>query len=119
MVREAEENAEADKKQKDLIDARNQAEGTVHSVKKDYDTYKDQLADAERTAFETAEQAVNDACKGEDPEAIKDSVQKLFEAAAPVFTKKQAATSAQAQPEQQAEQTVDASFKEVDDTDKQ
>jgi molecular chaperone DnaK len=118
MVKEAEENAEADKKMADLINARNQAEGTAHTVRKDYDTYKDQLTEDERTSFDTASKALDDACKGEDAEAIKESVQKLFEAAGPVMTKKQAAESAkaqaEAQPAQSGEQTVDASFTEVD-----
>jgi len=114
MVKEAEENAEADKKAAELINARNNAEGTAHSVKKDYETYKDQLTEDERTSFDTASKALDDACKGEDPEAIKESVQKLFEAAGPVMAKKQAAESAAAQPTPEGEQTVDASFTEVD-----
>jgi molecular chaperone DnaK len=117
MVREAEENAEADKKAKDLIDARNQAEGTAHSIRKDYDTYKDQLTADEVSAFDTASTALDDACKGEDVEVIKDATQKLFEAAGPIMTKKQAAESAKTQADAQpaAEgQTVDASFTEVD-----
>ena len=121
MVQEAEENAEADKKLAELINARNQAEGTTHSIKKDYDTYKDQLTDEERTAFDDAVKAVETACAGEDAEAIQKSVEAFFTAAGPVMTKKQAAESAaQAQPqaEQPAEQTVDASFTEVDSSEK-
>jgi len=117
MVKEAEDNAEADKKAADLINARNQAEGTTHSINKDFEEYKDQLTEEERTAFDTAKTAVTTACAGEDAEAIKESVQKLFEAAGPIMTKKQAAESAKSQAEAQpqpAEQTVDASFTEVD-----
>jgi molecular chaperone DnaK len=116
MVQEAEENAEADKKAAELINARNQAEGTAHSIRKDYETYKDQLTEEDKTAFDTASTALDTACAGDDAEAIKESVQKLFEASGPIMTKKQAAESAaQAQPEAQpAEQTVDASFTEVD-----
>jgi molecular chaperone DnaK len=118
MVQEAEANAESDKKAKELIEARNQADGTVHSINKDFDEYKDQLTEEERTAFETAKTAVDEACKGEDVEAIKESVQKFFESAGPVMTKKQAAESAKAETEKNAEQTgeqtVDASFTEVD-----
>jgi len=118
MIREAEENAEADKKQADLINARNQAEGTAHSVRKDYAEYKDQLSETECTAFDTASTALDDACKGEDLEVIKEATQKLFEAAGPIMTKKQAAETAKAEAEKKAaetgEQTVDASFTEVD-----
>jgi len=118
MVREAEENAEADKKAKELIEARNSAEGTSHGIKKDYAEYKDQLTEEEQTKFDEAVTALDTACAGEDPEAIQKSVQSLFEAAGPVMTKKQAAESAKAEAEKQAaekgEQTVDASFTEVD-----
>jgi molecular chaperone DnaK len=118
MVREAEENAESDKKQKELIDARNNAEGTTHSIKKDYDTYKDQLTEEERTKFDDAVKAVETACAGEDKDAIQKSVETFFEAAGPVLGKKQQAESAaQAQP-QAGEQTVDAAFTEVDSAEK-
>jgi molecular chaperone DnaK len=119
MVREAEENAEADKKAAELINARNNAEGTTHAIKKDYDTYKDQLTEEERTKFDDAVKAVETACAGEDKDAIQKSVETFFEAAGPVMAKKQAADSAaQAQPAQAAEQTVDASFTEVDNEEK-
>ena len=123
MVREAEENADSDKKAKELIEARNQAEGTTHSIKKDYDTYKDQLTEEDKTKFEDAAKAVDDACAGEDAEAIQKSVQSFFDAAGPVMTKKQEAESAkattEANPAQAAEPTtVDASFTEVDKEEK-
>ena len=116
MVKEAEENAEADKNAAELINARNNAEGTTHSIKKDYETYKDQLTEEERTAFDDAVKAVETACAGEDKDAIQSSVEAFFNAAGPVMAKKQAAESAPAQTEsaQPAEQTVDASFTEVD-----
>jgi len=122
MVKEAEDNAEADKKAKELIDARNNAEGTSHSIKKDYAEYKDQLTEEERTKFDEAVTALETASVGEDPEAIQKSLQSLFEAAGPVMTKKQAAESAKAEAEKKAEasgeQTVDASFTEVDKEEK-
>jgi molecular chaperone DnaK len=122
MVREAEENAESDKKAKELIDARNNAEGTAHNLKKDYVEYKDQLTEEERTKFDEAVTALDTAGAGEDPEAIQQAVQGLFEAAGPVMTKKQAAESAKTEAEKKAEQTgeqtVDASFTEVDKEEK-
>lgn len=115
MVREAEENAESDAKAKTLIEARNGAEAQAHSLKKDFDTYKDQLSEEERTAIETAMTAVETASAGEDVEAINKSVTDLFESASPMFAKKQAAETAKNDPS--AEQTVNASFTEVDKTD--
>jgi molecular chaperone DnaK len=118
MIREAEENAESDKKAAELINARNSAESQIHSLGKDFDSYKDQITEEEKTAYETALTSARDALAGEDIEAINNSMSKLFESAGPVLTKKQAAESAQAtadsQPAQPAEgQTVDAAFKEV------
>ena len=118
MVQEAEQNAESDKKAKELIEARNGADAQVHSLKKDYDTYKDQLTDEEKNAIDTALQGVNDASNGEDVETIQKSVSTLFESAAPLFTKKQQAEQAKQAQAETGEQTVDASFTEVDPTDK-
>jgi len=121
MVREAEENAESDKVQKELIEARNNAESTRHSLNKDFEEFKGQITEEEKTAYETARTTLDEAITGEDKTKIEESVSKLFEAAGPVMTKKQAAESAktaQPQSEQASEQTVDASFTEVDTADK-
>ena len=115
MIREGEENAEADKKLKELIETRNSAEAQIHSVQREMDEVKDQLTDEEKSAIETAITTLEDVMKGEDKEAISTEVGKLFESAKPVFEKKQAAEQAKqaAAANPGAEQTVDASFKEV------
>jgi molecular chaperone DnaK len=118
MVREAEENAESDKKAAELINARNQAEGAAHSVKKDFDEHGANLEIGDREIVEAALKAVEEACKGEDTEAIKDSVQKLFESTNPLMVVKQAAEKAKSEPQSTSEQTVDASFTEVDKDEK-
>ena len=118
MVAEAEQNAEADKKAKELIEARNGAEAQTHSLKKDYNEFKDQLTDTEKEAIDSALAEVDKSVQGDDVEAINKSVQALFESASPVFTKKQAAESAKQQQAQSGEQTVDAEFKEVDPEEK-
>ena len=114
MVQEAEENAEADKKAKELIEARNNAEGATHSVKKDFEEFKDKLSEEDKTAFETALAEVDTAVAGEDPEAIQKATQTLFEKAQPVFTAKQEAEKAKAEEVEKKGETVDASFAEVD-----
>jgi len=116
MIREAEENAESDKKAAELINARNSAESQIHSLGKDFDTYKDQITEEEKTAYETALTSAQEALAGEDVEAINTVMGKLFESAGPIMTKKQASESAQTEApvSQPAEgQTVDAAFKEV------
>jgi molecular chaperone DnaK len=118
MVREAEENAESDKQARELIEARNSAEGATHSIKKDFEEFKDQLAEDEKTKIEEAITSVSTATAGDDAETIKKSVETLFESASPLFAKKQAAEQAKQQAAQSGEQTVDASFTEVDPTEK-
>ena len=118
MIKEAEENAESDKKAAELINARNSAESQIHSLGKDFDSYKDQITEDEKTAYETALTSAREALNGEDVEAINNGMSKLFESAGPIMTKKQAAESAAAasatSTDQPAEgQTVDAAFKEV------
>ena len=118
MVREAEENAEADKTAKELIESRNQAESTRHSLNKDFDEFKEQLSDDEKTAYETARTDLDTAMTGEDKEKINEALTKLFETSAPITAKKQAAEQAKQTPTAEGEQTVNAEFKEVDDTEK-
>jgi molecular chaperone DnaK len=115
MVKDAEDNAESDKKARTLIETRNNAEANRHSLNKDYEEVKDQLTEEERANFEDAVKAVSDAMTGEDPEAIQTAVGKMFEAGAPVQTKKQAAEAAKSQPasDAPADTVVDADFKEV------
>lgn len=113
MVKDAEENAEADKKQKELIEARNQAESQRHSLQKDFDEVKDQLSDEEKSAFETAIHAIDESTIGDDIEKINESVAKLFEAASPVLAKKQAAEQVKESSADTNEEPVNAEFKEI------
>ena len=114
MVREAEENAEADKKARELIEARNNAESTSHSIKKDFEELKDKLTDENKSAFETASTTLEEAVKGDDVEAIQKATQTLVEKSAPIFSAKEEAAKANSAEEEKTGQTVDASFTEVD-----
>ena len=88
MVKDAELNAEADKKQVELIQSRNNAEGTYNSFKKDFDEYKDQVTEEEKAKAETAMNAIQEALKGEDVEAIRKATTDLYEAMNPITGKK-------------------------------
>jgi molecular chaperone DnaK len=114
MVKEAEDNAESDKQQKELIEARNQADAQAHTLNKDFEEFKDQLTEEERTAYTTAKTALDEAVKGDDAKVIQEAIPKLFEAANPLFAKKQEAEKAKAAEVEKNGETVDASFKEVD-----
>jgi molecular chaperone DnaK len=119
MVREAEENAESDKKAKELIDTRNGTESVLHSNKKDFEAQKDQFTADEVTAFETALAAVEEQLKGEDVQAINDAMSKFMETTTPVMTAKQAAEKAKAEEAEKKGETVDASFTDVDSGNKE
>ena len=115
MVREAEENAEADKKQVELIQARNGAEGTYNNFKKDYDTYKDQVTEEERNKAQEALDKVLEAIKGEDVEAINKANTELYQAIGPITGKKYEAEEAlKKQSESKDGSVVDAEVKETE-----
>jgi molecular chaperone DnaK len=114
MIREAEENAEADKKARELIEARNSAEAQVHEVKKDLEEFRSELSDTEIAEIETVIKAVEEARSGNDPEKIKEELNKVFPAMKILLEKKQAKEQPQAaeQPAQE-DDVVDATFTET------
>ena len=112
MVKEAEENAEADKKARELIDAKNSAEAKIHHVKKDLAEHGDKITSEEKTKLEEALKEVETVSTGEDAEAITKAIGVLFEAHMPLLTKK--AESEQQASEAKPEDTVvDAEFTET------
>ncbi len=70
MVKDAELNAADDKKKLELVQARNQGEAAVHSVKKNLGEHGDKLDAGEKTAIESAVKDLEEALKGEDKDAI-------------------------------------------------
>jgi len=114
MIKDAELNAEADKKARELIDARNSAEAQVHEVKKDLEEFRAELTDAEISEIETVIDSVETATKGDDAEKIKEELNKVFPAMKTLLEKKQAKEqAAQAEPTQPGpDDVVDASFTE-------
>jgi molecular chaperone DnaK len=116
MVREAEENAEADKKQKELIETKNSAEAQLHEVKKDLEEFRSELTETEIAEIETVIKSVEEASTGNDADKIKEELNKVFPAMKTLLEKKQAAEQAKAQaeaPQQPAQDdVVDATFTE-------
>jgi molecular chaperone DnaK len=70
MVKDAELNAADDKKKLEIIQARNQGEAAVHSVKKSLSEHGDKLEAAEKSAIEAAVKELEEALKGDDKDAI-------------------------------------------------
>jgi molecular chaperone DnaK len=88
MVRDAEANADADKKQVELVQARNQAEAQVHMIRKELETTT--VTDDVKSKVQMSIADTESAVKGTDVESINKSVQALFESAKPIFEAKQA-----------------------------
>jgi molecular chaperone DnaK len=107
MIRDAEANAEEDKKTVELVTARNGAEAQVHEIRKDLAELKDKLTADQVTKIEEAATAVDEAVKGTDKEAITQKVSDLFAAAQPLMEAK-----AQPQPQTGEPETVNAEFTE-------
>jgi molecular chaperone DnaK len=105
MVKDAEANAEADKKKVELINARNSAEATLHGFRADYNQYKDQVTDEESTKAKTAIDELEKAIAGEDVEDINKKVSELYQAIGPITAKKFEAEKAN-EPKPDADQDV-------------
>jgi molecular chaperone DnaK len=84
MIKEAEANAEDDKKQRELIETRNFAESQLNSVRADLAEVKDKLTPDEVTKIESAMAEVEEAVKGEDREVITQKTSDLYAAAQPI-----------------------------------
>ncbi len=120
MVKDAEANAEEDKKLTELVTSRNQAEGLIHSVKKSMTDYGDKLDAAEKETIEAAIKEAEEAVKGEDKEVIDAKSEALATASQKLgemmYAQAQAEASENApEGEQKAasDDVVDADFEEV------
>ncbi|MDO1560153.1 molecular chaperone DnaK [Brevundimonas sp. 2R-24] len=80
MVKDAEANAEADKKRKVLADAKNQAEALLHSSEKALAEHGDKVSEADRNAIQTAIDELKAVKDGEDADAINAKTQTLTQA---------------------------------------
>ncbi len=80
MVKDAEANAEADKKKKELIEAKNQAEGLIHTTEKTLKENSDKISSADKDAIETAITALKGVMESDDVAAIKEKSDALMQA---------------------------------------
>ena len=124
MVKEAEANAEADKKRREMVEARNGCEGLVHQVEKNLSEHGDKLGAQEKGEAEAAVAAAKSALEGSDAEALKQATERLSQAAMKIGeamykAEAEAAQAGAAGPQAGGanpnEKVVDAEFEEVDD----
>ncbi len=125
MVKDAEAHAEEDKKTLELVNARNQCEALVHSVRKSLKEYGDKLDAGEKDKVESALKDAEAVLKSDDKAKIEAAGQALAQASQKLGEKMYAASQAQANAQAQAgeaggeakkeENVVDAEFTEVKD----
>ena len=125
MVKDAEANAESDKKRREGVEAKNQAESLVHSSEKSLKDYGDKVSEADRTAISDAIAALKSATEATDPDAedIKAKTQTLMEVSMKlgqaIYEAQQAeGGSADASAEGGDDNVVDADYEEVKDDDR-
>jgi molecular chaperone DnaK len=112
MIREAEANAEADKKQRELIETRNSAEAQMHEVKKDLEEFRSELTETEIADIEKVLEDVEAARKGDDAAAIKAELEKAVPAMAVLLQKRQLKEQGQTPSAPTEDDVVDATFTE-------
>ena len=124
MVKDAEANAEADKKRRELVEVKNQGESLVHATEKSVKEYGDKVSEADKGGIETAMTALKTALEGEDVETIKARTTDLMQASMKLGEAMYAASQTpeggpDAAPgaEAKKDDVIDADFSEVDEKD--
>ena len=80
MVKDAEANAAEDKLRRELVDAKNHGEASIHAAEKSLKDFADKVSEADKSAIETAVTALRGALEGEDAETIKARTDDLLQA---------------------------------------
>ena len=122
MVRDAESHAAEDKKKREVIEARNQADGLIYQTEKSLREFGDKIDASEKTKIEEGIAGLKKAMEGNDADAIKKASDELMQSshklAEAVYAKAQTAGGEQGEaPEEEAkgEKVVEAEFEEVKD----
>ncbi len=130
MVKEAEANKDADKKKREAVDARNQADTLLHSTEKNLKEHGSKVSETDKKAIESASANLRNALKGTDVEDIKKKTQELVQASMKlgeaIYKSQQSAKPGDATASKDTKQegkkddnVVDADFEEVKDENKE
>ncbi|EIJ33445.1 molecular chaperone DnaK [Thiothrix nivea] len=123
MVKDAEAHAEEDKKQRELVDVRNQADSMIHATEKSMKEYGDKVPGADRANIESLISELRDAIKGDNKDVIERKSEALMEASGKLMQAMAGGAEGQAASGDQAQagggkpaddDIVDAEFEEVD-----
>ncbi|MGB4112121.1 MAG: molecular chaperone DnaK [Yoonia sp.] len=120
MVRDAEENADADKERRELIEAKNQAESMIHSTEKSMEEHAEKVDPTTIEAIELAIAALKDDLEGDDASKIKSGIQNVTEAAMKlgeaIYKSAQDEENGEAEPKGADEDDIlDADFEDLGD----
>ncbi|HGF6562401.1 TPA: molecular chaperone DnaK [Providencia alcalifaciens] len=122
MVRDAEANAEADRKFEELVQVRNQADQLIHGTRKQIEEAGDKLPAEDKANIEKATSELEVASKGEDKAEIEAKIQALVTASAKLLEiaqqQAQAGAAGAGAEAKKDDDVVDAEFEEVNDKDK-
>ena len=125
MVKDAEANKEADKKKRETVDARNQADMIIHTTEKNLKEHGNKISEADKKSIETSISDLRNALKGTDIEDVKKKTQTLVQTSMKLgeavyksqqkdSSKKGAQQSESSNDKKQSkENVVDADFEEV------
>jgi len=124
MVKDAEANKEADKKKREAVDARNQADTIIHTTEKTLKEHGGKISDADKKTIETGISDLRNALKGTDTEEVKKKTQALVQSSMKLGEaiyksqqkdagKKGTQQNQGSKKEQNKENVVDADFEEV------
>ncbi len=127
MVKEAEANKDADKKKREAVDSRNQADTLLHSTEKNLKEHGSKVSDADKKAIEDASANLRNALKGTDVEEIKKKTQDLVQASMKlgeaIYKSQQSAKPEDKNDTKKGDKkddnVVDADFEEVKDENKE
>ena len=119
MIKDAEANKDSDKKKRELVDSKNQADSLINSTEKSLKEHGDKVEVADKEAIETAKTELAEAAKGDDTDTIKSKIEALATAAQKlgeaVYKAQQAEAQAETKEESKKEDDiVDAEYEEVD-----
>jgi len=119
MIKDAEANADEDKKFQELVTSKNMADSLIYSTKQTLEELTEEVSEDEKTAIEAAITDLEGAIKSDDKEAIDAKSQALTETAQPLAEKAQAKAGAADSDASEAtdagDDVVDADFEEVKD----
>ncbi|KTD21348.1 molecular chaperone DnaK [Legionella londiniensis] len=128
MIKDAKSHAEEDKKFKELVELRNQADSLIHSSEKSVKDLEGELSEEEKKSIETAISELKEAMKSNDKAQIEDKLKVLSNASQKMAERIYAKKSAESQPKPESAQKesakaadegiVDAEFEEVKEEDK-